>query len=874
MSSNKIYKEFLLVGLIVCLTQFNPVTAHAQTSPSPEIIINDKPFKFETKTVSEEIVINFRVGRIINKDLVVRYQNQTILLPLTEVFDLLDMSVKVDFRSKKISGYLISKDDTFEIDVSGLTAQVGKQRHPLSANDMILTASELYLKLDIFRDLFDMDMQFSFSALLVSMSLDKELPFYQKILRRQAQDKFNLKTVARKDFKYQPRQQPYLAGGVADWVIAGTPVGDGGQYYNLSLGGMLFGGDLRVSAGGNSIMGFDEQQANYRWHYYFGDGPSLTQLDVGDISTFGSLSRRLKGIRLTNRKQIPRLHFQTIDLSGQLGANWEVELYLDNKLADFVLTDAGGRYDFSVDIHYGVTDIVLKMYGPNGEMKTERRYVDVPYSLLPEGTIEYAVTTGVNDAYGRPDHVFAQTDLSYGLSDRLTTGVSTDLPLSSGSDESVLIKGDVTAKLASNMTTNLSVTPNYAAGFSFNFSQPSLLYADANFTKYFENDVLNKIGQVHRLRASLSFPLKIREQFLSMRYSVTWDKLRTFDLINMNYGSGIRLGRINFNYLGKTTIKRTSSLTSSRIISELFITPDYLRWFKPQLNLVYDHSLNELSRYGIQWSQRIFGRGQINMSLSRIPATGTNQIMVTFRLLTGFADFTSRLISTGERSSVSQVQRGSVRYDNNSHNFIFDRRNGVGAASAVVASFLDENYNGIRDEGEETVPGLKAKIEGGRSNIGGSNQQYRYSGLQAYNGYMVEIDEASLDNPWMKPVHKYYEIVCNPNVVTAIELPVVMVSEVGGQIKRQIDSLSSGIGGIKVILMNLDSETVTELTSFSNGDYFYLGFIPGSYRAYVDPNQLELLNYHSEPASIEFVIEPVQGGTTIKNIDFLLIPNN
>lgn len=873
MSSKNIYKEILLTGLIVCLSQFNPVTAYAQISSDPEIKINMVPLEFKTNTAPEEIVINFRIGRIINKDLVVRYKNQTILLPLLEVFDLLDMSAKVDFRSKKISGQMISKDHSFEIDVSDLTAQVGGQQHSLSVNDLVLTASELYLKLDVFRELFDLDMKFNFSSLLVSMPLNKEMPFYQKIIRHQAQEKLKLKTVARRDFKYQPRQQPYLAGGVADWVVAGTPVGDGGQYYNLLIGGMLFGGDVQLSGGGNSIIGFDEQQANYRWHYYFGDGPTLTQLDVGDISTFGFLSRRLKGAHLTNQQQTPRLHFQTVDLSGHLGANWEVELYLDNKLVDYVLTDAGGRYDFSVDIHYGVTDIILKMFGPNGEIKTERRYVDVPYSLLPDGTFEYAVSAGANDAYGQPDHIFAQTELSYGLSDRLTTGVSIDLPLSSGSDESVLFEGEVTAKLASNMTSNFSFAPNYAAGFSFNYSQPSLLYADANFTRYFENDVLNKIGQVHRLRTSLSFPMKIRNQFLNMRYSVTWDKLRTFDLINMNYGTGIRLGRINFNYLGKTTIKRFSGQTNSRIISELFVTPDYLRWFKPQFDLVYDHSINELSRYGVQWTQRIFGRGQINMSLSRLPATGTNQIMVTFRLLSGFADFTTRLISTGGHSSVSQVQRGSVQYDHNNHSFIFDRRNGVGAATAVVRPFLDDNYNGKWDEGEQIVTGLKAKIEGGRSSIGGNKKQYSYSGLQAYDGYMVEIDETSLDNPWMKPVHKYYEIVCNPNVVTAIELPVVMVSEVGGQIKRQIDSLSAGIGGIKVILMNLDRETVTELTSFSNGEYFYLGFIPGSYRAYIDPHQLEQFNYHSEPASIEFIIKPVQGGTTIKNIDFLLIPH-
>lgn len=880
MSNHRISAEFLLAGLAICLSLVIPVTLQAQGSSRDQrnsggqgIKFNLDPNEVRTETESEEIVINFRVGRVIDKDLVVLYKNQTVLLPLLEVFGLLDLNVQVDFGSQRFSGYLLTKEEPFEIDVGNLTAQVRGQQHQLFANDLALKPGELYLGLNLYRELFDLDMQFNFSALIVNMPLNEEMPFYQKILRRQARERLESRAVARRDYRSQPRPQPYLAGGVADWVVAGTPVGEGGQYYNLALGGMLFGGDLQLSGGGNSVDGFDAQQASYRWHYYFGDGPSLTQVDVGDIYTPGFLSRRLKGARVTNRQQIARRHFQTVNMSEYVGEGWEIELYVNSKLVDYVLTDAGGRYDFSVDIEYGATDIVLKMFGPDGELKTEHRYVDVPYSILPKGIIEYAVTAGVNDAFGQPNQTFGQTVLSYGLTERLTTNLSTDVPISSGSGESALFEGGITAKVSDNLTTNASLTPNYAASLSLNFSQPSFLYADANYTKYFENEIRNPIKQIHRLRTSLSFPLRIRKQYLSLRWAITWDKLSTFDLINMNYGTNVRLGRVNLNYLGRTTLKKYSSKSSARTISELFITPNYLRWFKPQFNLVFDHSVNELTRYGVQWTQRLFRRAQFNLSLSHAPLTGSNQIMMTFRLLSGFADFTTRLVRSGGVNSISQLQRGSVRYDQTGHSLIFDRRNGVGAASAVVRPFLDDNYNGVRDDGEEPVPGLKARINGGRSSLLGGGQLYSYSGLQAYNGYVVEIDETSLDNPWMKPVHKYYEIMFNPNVVTAIELPVVMVSEAGGRITRQVDSLTAGVGGIIIILMNLDRETVTELTSFSSGDYFYLGFIPGSYRAYIDPRQLENLGLRSEPASIEFVIKPIQGGTVIENIDFLLIPN-
>ncbi len=79
-------------------------------------------------------------------------------------------------------------------------------------------------------------------------------------------------------------------------------------------------------------------------------------------------------------------------------------------------------------------------------------------------------------------------------------------------------------------------------------------------------------------------------------------------------------------------------------------------------------------------------------------------------------------------------------------------------------------------------------------------------------------------------------------------------------------------GGIKVIILNISKESVTEITTFSNGQFYYLGLIPGLYRVYINPGQLKKYGYKSEPAGIEFDIEPVEGGTSVEDINFLLLP--
>lgn len=820
----------------------------------------------------EDIVINFNVERLVNTDIISLYDGEQVLLPLLEVFNLLDLNIEADFTSQRFSGFVISSDQTYVLDLPTRSALVRGRKSVLPSKEFYLMPAELYLSLDMFRTLFDLDMKFNFSALQVRLVFSKDFPLYQKILRRQAQKQLRTKKVARRDLKRQPRLQQSIAGGVADWAIAGTPVGEGGQYYTLALGGMLMGGDLRLTADGNSITGFDQRQLDYRWHYYFGQGQNLTQLDLGKIYTTGILARQLKGGALTNRRQIARKHYQSIDVTGYLGNDWEVELYVNDKLTDFAFTDATGQYHFQVDILYGTTEIILKMYGPNGELKTERQFVDVPYSLLPERVFEYSVAAGVNDNFRQKDKSYGQAAAAYGIASRVTGRLTADIPLSGEDGDKAVVAAEITTQVTGNLTANVSVAPSYSAGLALNFNQPSLLYADASYTRYYENEVRNPIRQIHRLRLSLSAPFRFGRRYWSVRYAVTWDKLPAFDLFNMSYGTSASAWRFDLNYLGRTTLKKSETTSSNRSISELFATPRFIRWLMPQFSFTYDHSLSRLSRYDVQLTRRLFRRGQLNLTLSRDALTKTNQVMLTFRLLAGFADFSSRVISAPGYTSVTQVQRGSIRYDQQGRRFLFDRRNGIGYASAVVRPYLDANYNGVRDDGEPLVPGLKARIEGGRPRYVKSQQQYYYDNLQAYNEYLVEIDEYSLDNPYLKPVHQTYEIICNPNTVTAIELPVVMASEVGGRVFRRVDSLDLGVGGIRVMVESLGRETVTELTTFSGGDYYYLGFIPGSYRAYVDPEQLQMLGYESQPGSIEFEVEPIEGGTTVENIDFLLRP--
>ena len=66
----------------------------------------------------EEIVVNFSVPRLINQDIFVLYDGETVYLPLLTIFDLLGIHVEADFAHKRFHGDFISPDNPYVIDLS------------------------------------------------------------------------------------------------------------------------------------------------------------------------------------------------------------------------------------------------------------------------------------------------------------------------------------------------------------------------------------------------------------------------------------------------------------------------------------------------------------------------------------------------------------------------------------------------------------------------------------------------------------------------------------------------------------------------------------------------------------------------------------
>jgi hypothetical protein len=274
----------------------------------------------------------------------------------------------------------------------------------------------------------------------------------------------------------------------------------------------------------------------------------------------------------------------------------------------------------------------------------------------------------------------------------------------------------------------------------------------------------------------------------------------------------------------------------------------------------------------VYMSKRIFKSAQISLSLVRNVATDINQVSFSFDIYNSFARFSSKILGSAGQLSMSQAQKGSIKYNNVDKSIEFSRDNSVGFGAAVLRPFVDDNYNGVLDDGEEYLGDTRVDIRGLTGQSTGATNSHTYGKLRPYYKYKLQIDPASLDNPLMRPVYENYEITFKPNVVTSIDVPLAMGSEVSGHIQRKTKQGMSGVGGIKLLFYNMANESVIEVTTFINGDFYFLGLLPGKYLVHVDQNQLDQYGYQASPDDLELDIKPEKGGSIVEDLIFTLSP--
>ena len=821
----------------------------------------------------DEVTIFISVPGIGSAEIPAVIINQTAYLAVANVFDFLKIRNKLSFSLDSVSGFFINPQAAFLIDKKNNRIVYGNKVYELKENDLIQTESNLYLRSDYFGKVFALECAFNFRSLSVMMNTTLELPVIRE-MRQEAMHN-NIRQL-KGDVKVDTSIAvtiPLFHFGMADWSVI-TAQNTGKMYdtrLNLTLGGIVAGGETTVALNYDNYTKFSEKQQYYLWRLVNNDRSDIRQVMAGKIYTQASASiySPVVGVQFTNTPTTYRRSFGTYMLSNHTEPNWMVELYVNNVLVNYAKADASGFYTFEVPLVYGNSIVKLRFYGPWGEERITEQNINIPFNFLPKNQFEYTASAGMveDSVHSR----FARAGFSYGLGKQITIGGGTEY-LSSVTTGKNMPFVNASARLA----TNLLVSSEYIHGVRMkdvlNYSLLSNLQLELTYIRYKKGQKAINNTYLEERRAVLSFPF--RSQKLSLYSRLTFyqiilpsSKYTTAEALF----SGMVFG-INTNVTTYALFIRDEQAYVYSNFSSTFRLPAKLI-FTPQLQYAY----SEKKVIGIksELGKPLSSHGYANVYYEQNFKSQFQSIGVGFRYDFSFAQISFSARHGTNTTTLTESARGSLLYNAPTKYVGVNNNTSVGKGGIIIMPFLDLNNNGKRDKNEPKAYGLKIQTNAGSTTYN-RDTSIVISNLESYVAYTVKLNTDAFENIAWQLQKKVLSISVGPNQMHMIEVPISVVAEVSGMVFVNADKSRKGLGRIIVLFYDREDNVVGKTLTEADGFFSYLGLAPGSYTARIDTAQLNKLHFIAAPELIPFTIRISKEGEIVKGLEFVLnaLPGN
>ncbi len=815
-----------------------------------------------------EISVNLEIHRIGGTEVEAVIKGKELYLAITDLFDFLKIRNIPSPDLESVSGFFINPDNEYLIDRSNNRIHYEGKTTDLSPGDLIRTESNLYLRSSCFGDVFGLDCIFNFRTLSVTIETNLELPIIREMRQEEIRKNLSrLKGVTEADTAIG-RSYPWFKFGMADWsAIASEQIdGPANARLNLTLGAMIAGGEAKASINYDSRQPFTEKQQYYLWRYVNNDNNLLRQVIAGKIPTYShaTIYSPVVGVQVTNTPTTFRRSFGTYTLSDRTEPGWIVELYVNNVLVDYVKADASGFFTFEVPLVYGNTIVTLKFYGPWGEEQTREQNITIPFNYLPSGTMEYTLSGGIVEDGSTSK--FGRADINYGLSNRITVGAGFEY-LSSVSSGPLMPYISSSVRLTNNFLLKGEYVYGVKAGGALTLRLPSNLQIDLKYIKYDKDQEAINYNYLEERKAIVSLPLRIGNFSSYNRLSVNQLVL---PLSKYTTGEWMFSG----SFAGVSTNLTTYAIFLDEVnpyvysnLSLAFRLPWRLT-IMPQAQ--YGYTQNKFLSAKLKIEKSLLDHAFLNLSFEKDFRSNMNMAELGLRYNFSFAQTGATARYSQGVTDLVQYARGSLINDGQSKYRRADNRPQVGKGGIIIKPFLDYNANGKRDPGEDGVPGLNLRSNGGKVDKSENDTIIAIIGLEPYTTCFIELDPNSFYNiAWRLP-YESLSVKVDPNIMKNIDIPVNVVGEADGFVRVDSDGIVKGLSRIIVKYFNAQNRHIASTLTESDGYYSYFGLKPGRYYVMMDTSQLNKLGMYAEPDTIGFSIGESIEGDIVSDLDFTL----
>ncbi len=846
----RLFKYFIYVGVIFVFTMGAlPVKA------------NEDGIEYE------EIFVSLRVQNVGSLELSPLYVYETgqLLLPVSDVFHFLQFKVDASSGLDSLSGFIGDEEKRYLINNVSKQIQYSGKIYSLKNTELIKTDMDLYLDYTLFGKMFGLFCDFNFRGLWVEMKPAFEVPAIRKIRLEQFRENVGqLRGEVEVDTTLE-REYHMLRYGMLDWALSSTQSTSGSSNTRIQLaaGAELFGGETNVSLNYTLDTLFNARSQQYYWKWVNNSAKLARQVKVGRISpsSISSLFDPVVGVSVTNAQTAYRRSFGKYTLSDHTNPGWTVELYINNVIVDYQTADASGFYSFDVPLVYGTSNVKLKFYGPYGEERTEEKAINIPFSFLPAGELEYTLSSGV--VLDDEDSRFGRAEIKYGLNRFVTLGGGMEYLSSIENEDKIPF-----FTLAVAPFSNLLITGEYANGVRtkmiVNYSLSGGTAFELDYTRYVEEQEAISLNYKEERKATLSVPLRFSNfsGYARCVYAQNVYENLSYNTANLTLSSYI--GRVNASVNTYANwLKNTSPYVYGNVTLGINLGHGFT--FRPRAQA--DLTNGEIILVKGDLEKRISRSGYLSFSGGKNFDSNYGTASLSFRWDFPFAQVNASASIVDDNFSSTQGAQGSLVFGGGVH---ADRYVATGTGGLAITPFVDINHNRIKDKGEPFAPGLTVKVSGARVLKARTDSTIFITGLEPYTSHVLTLDDKGLEQVSWQLENKNIRIYIDPNQYKKVDIPVLPMGEADGWVFIEDRKGTRGQGRIVINFFTIDGKFVAKTMSERDGGFTYLGLAPGKYYAQVDAVQMEKLKMISVPGKKYFEIKQTDYGDIVSGFEFVV----
>lgn len=826
------------------------------------------------------LVLSLNIGKTRILDALLAYEDlktEKYYLPFSDFIEALNFPIDVNNRKGEASGWFLSEDRKFNLDLSNGVATIEGLKYELSNNNIEYHEDGIYVSLETLEEWFPLTLDIDYSQLALIVKSLEPLPIEIQMAREQKHKAIkDQKRAPLKEYPIEDHPAPFLSLPFidvtaqmgyehADTVTPATSAGT-----TVLASGIIASQDFKMSINDNTrstsppeiraTLSRQDPQRNLL-------GIGLSEYEFGDVNTTSlpliARGQAGRGISFSNFPINSSSSVQSgqIRLRGNLPIGYQVDVSRNGQLLGFLEEpDDNGEYIFDLDVLPGLNIFELVFYGSHGQKEIKEERIYVPANAISKGSFHFkgdiiqGNTNLFDNRQGGNDEDNGKyrgtIEAEYGLDGVSSLYVAGANVTQDGkrSRYGLLRYSRSFRDIRTDLTYAKSISHGQAAGIRLQSIYKGLSWqVEHEYFNEFVSEQTENYGMQGQIKHATTVKLSGATPFIkNIPFSFNLDRL-----VN-------KAGDIRSHY----RIRLTENISKLRVTEELESYIENNKDTETNFNLQLSSRLSKvnlrsnfnyeiqpdraLTNLGLQADWKVNKKSVVRIGFRRSGADnpvntaslGLNYDFDYFKL-----GLNNSYNNNNEFRTFLNLSFG-LAYDPSKSNVFMTKERLSQSALILPEVFYDKNNNNIFDDQDEWMENVRFEGNGIDKTVSTNEDgKLRLVGINPYKRVGIKLNESTLPDPYMRSKTEPSDLILRPSQVVKKNFPVILVGEVDSEIVMAKYGLEKPAQSIHLEIKDKNGNIVESAKSEYDGFVWVQNIPMGNYTASLNAEQISSLGY-------------------------------